>query len=163
MMYEGAVHVPLILNWPGVLPAGERRSHLVSLVDLCATFMDAAGMPDLPRSQGSTLLPLAHGDAGAAGRGWALCEYRDSGHPYEPPVHVTMLRRGRHKLIVHHGAPATARARTGELYDLEADPGELRNLWDDPTSRGVRTDLQEALLDTLVATEDRSQPREAYW
>jgi arylsulfatase A-like enzyme len=74
-----------------------------------------------------------------------------------------MLRRGRHKLIVHHRAPATARARTGELYDLEADPGELRNLWDDPASRGVRTDLQEALLDTLVATEDRSQPREAYW
>ncbi|MGH2354939.1 MAG: sulfatase-like hydrolase/transferase, partial [Chloroflexota bacterium] len=163
MLYEGAVRVPLILRWPGVLPAGERRSDLVSLIDLCPTFLEAAGLPDLPRSQGSSLLPLARGDADATGRGYALCEYRDSGHPYDPPVHATMLRRGDHKLIVHHGDPATARPRTGELYDLAADPNELHNLWDDASHRALRAELQELLLDALVATEDRSQPREAYW
>jgi arylsulfatase len=161
MMYEGATRVPLLLNWQGVLPQGERRAGFASLVDLCATALDAAGLPDLPTSQGSSLLPIARGEA--EGRDYALCEYRDSGHPYEPPVHVTMLRRGRHKLVVHHGHPATARARTGELFDLEADPQELVNLWDDPAHRGLRTELQEHLLDALVATEDRSQPREAYW
>jgi len=74
-----------------------------------------------------------------------------------------MLRRGDHKLIVHHGPPATARRRTGELYDLAADPQEQRNLWDDPASAALRNDLMAELLDVLVATEDRSQPREAYW
>ena len=161
MMYEGAVHVPLILNQPGLLPAGERRPELVSLIDLCATALDAAGLPDLPGSQGDSLLPLARGTG--EGRGYALCEYRDSGHPYDPPVHVTMLRRGTHKLIVHHGPPATARPRSGELYDLQADPFELTNLWDAPASRELRLDLEATLLDALVATEGRSQPREAYW
>jgi len=161
MMYEGAVRVPLILRWPRALPAGERRGGFVSLVDLCATAMEAAGLPDLPASQGESLLPIARGEQPA--RDYALCEYRDSGHPYEPPVHVTMLRWGRHKLVVHHGDPATARARTGELFDLEVDPQEVHNLWDDPASREIRTALQERLLDVLVATEDRSQPREAHW
>ena len=66
-------------------------------------------------------------------------------------------------MVVHHGDPATARARTGELYDLGRDPQELHNRWDDLELRPVRAELQERLLDILVATEDRSQVREAYW
>ena len=163
MMYEGAVRVPLIIRWPGHLPAGERRTELVQWLDLGPTILDAAGLPPLPHGQGQSLLPLARADAAAPRRGWALCEYRDSGHPYDPAVHVTMLRGGDHKLIVHHGSPATARARTGELYDLAADPQELHNLWDEPTSAAVRSELMAQLLDVMVATEDRSQPREAYW
>jgi arylsulfatase A-like enzyme len=163
MMYEAAVRVPLILRWPGRLPAGERRGDLVQWIDLNPTITEAAGLPSLPRNQGQSLLPLSRGDEEAAPRGWALCEYRNSGHPYEPPVHTTMLRRGRYKLVVYHGDPASARPRTGELYDLEADPQELHNLWDQPDHQGVRIELQEYLLDVLVATEDRSQPRQAYW
>jgi arylsulfatase A-like enzyme len=161
MMYEGAVRVPLIMRWPGTLAGGARREALVSLVDLCPAFLAAAGQEDLPTSQGASLLPVAQGESG--GRGYALCEYRDSGHPYDPPVHVTMLRRGRHKLVLHHGDPATARQRTGELYDLGADPQELTNLWDAPQAQALRAELQEYLLDALVATEDRTQPRQAPW
>ena len=163
MMYEGAVRVPLIARWPGVLPAGERREPIVQWLDLNPTLLAIAGLPPLPTSQGNDLLPLARGDADAPTRGWAICEYRDSGHPYDPAVHTTMLRQGNHKLIVHHGDPATARPRTGELYDLAADPQELHNRWDDPAMLPMRLELQEKLLDVLVATEDRSQLREAYW
>lgn len=163
MMFEGAVRVPLILRWPGRLPAGERRGELVQWLDLPGTFLEAAGLPPLPRGQGASLLPPARGDAGPTWRDWALCEYRDSGHPYDPPVHTTMLRRGRYKLVVHHGAPATGRARAGELYDLAADPRELTNLWSDPAHSQAKMELQEFMLDTLVATEDRTQPRDAPW
>ncbi len=163
MMYEGAVRVPLILRWPGHLPEGTRRPELVQWIDLCPTFLEAGGLPPLPRNQAQSLLPLARGDHDAPVRGWALCEYRNSGHPYDPPVHTTMLRRGRYKLIVFHGEPATGRSRTGELYDLETDPHELNNLWGDESHVQSRTELQEFLLDVLVATEDRTQPREAHW
>jgi len=163
MLYEPAVRVPLILRWPGRLPAGERRGEIVEWIDLCPTFLDLAGLPPLPGNQGLSLVPLAGGEPGAPTRGWALCEYRDSGHPYDPPVHVTMLRRDNHKLNVYHGPPATERFRDGELYDLAADPHETRNLWHDPDSATLRAELERFLLDVLVATEDRSQPRAALW
>ena len=163
LMYEGAVRVPLILRWPGRLPAGERRGDLVEWIDLGATFLGLAGLPPLPASQGRDLLPLARGDAGAEPRGWALCEYLNSGHPYDPPVLLTMLRRGPYKLVVQHGPPATDRPRTGELYDLDDDPNELRNLWDAPEQAVTRIELERLLLDVLVATGDRSQPRAAHW
>lgn len=163
MLYEMAVRVPLILRWPGHLPAGSRRDELVQWIDLNPTFTGAAGIDPLPGAQGMSLLPLACGDADAPARDWAICEYRNSGHPYDPPVMLTMLRHDQWKLIVEHGPPASSRQRTGELYDLATDPHELANLWDDPAHATTRVDLERFLMDVLVANQDRSQPREAYW
>ena len=163
MMYDCSVRVPLLMRLPGVLPAGQRRTELVQWIDLAPTLLEVAGLPPLARGQGASLLPLARGDSDAWTRDWALSQYRDSGHPYDPPVHTTMLRHDRWKLVVHHGDHASTRARTGELYDLVADPAELTNLWDDRAHAADRLALQEKLLDVLVATEDRTQPRDAFW
>ncbi len=163
MMYECAVRVPLIMRWPGHIQAGIRRTELVEWIDLTSTILDAAGAPDLPGAQGSSLLSLAADPAAPPVRDWALCEYRNSGHPYDVPVHTTMLRHDKYKLIVWHGAPATDRVRDGELYDLEVDPDELDNLWSDPQHRQLRAELSELLVDVLVSTEDRSKIRDGYW
>lgn len=166
MMYEPAVRVPLLMRWPGVIDGGRTVTELVEWIDLASTALEVAGADDArARVQGQSLLPLARGDAEAPSRGWALSEYRNSGHPYDDPYpsHLTMLRTDHWKLVVHHGAPASARPRDGELYDLAADPDELDNLWSDADHHDVRTDLQEQLLDVLVSVEDRTQPREAFW
>ncbi|HEY6738356.1 MAG TPA: sulfatase-like hydrolase/transferase [Actinopolymorphaceae bacterium] len=163
MMYECAIRVPLIMRWRGRFPAGTRLTELVQWIDLAPTILEAAGLPPLARGQGDSLLGLASGDPTSWTRDWALSEYRNSGHPYDPPVHTTMLRYGDHKLVVHHGSPASARERTGELYDLAADPQELTNLWNSPDHVDLRLALQEKLLDVLVETEDRSERREAFW
>jgi arylsulfatase len=159
--YDCAVRVPLVVRWPGRF-APARRTELVQWVDLAPTFLDLAGVAPSPRHQGASLRGLLTG-GDTAWRDWALCQYRDSGHSYDPPVHATMLRHGRWKLVVHHGAPASTRARTGELYDLESDPDELVNRWGDPGHRDVRVELQELLIDVLVGVEDRSRPRLAHW
>jgi arylsulfatase A-like enzyme len=163
MLYEAAVRVPLIMRWPGRLPAGERRSDIVQWLDLNATILDAAGVAQPRTSQGVSLLPLARGDGNASRRGWAICEYLDSGHPYNPPGYLTMLRHDRYKLVVQHGPPASDRPREGELYDLEADPDEQVNLWDAPGSQSLRIGLERTLLDVMVSTRNLSQPREAFW
>lgn len=165
ILSEGAVRVPLIMRWPGHLPAGERRHEPVQLMDLCPTFLEAASLAPLPRNQAASILPVARGNSESSPRDWVLCEYRNSvyARDYNPPQHVTMLRKGAFKLVVYHGMPASGQPRTGELYDLAADPQELNNLWGDPAHRTLRTELQEFLLDVLVATEDRSQPIEADW
>ena len=161
MMYDCAIKVPLLIRWPEQIPAGTRIEELVEWIDLTATLTDLAGAT-LPRCQGLSLLGLATG-ATTEHRGWALCEYRDSGHPYDPPVHTTMVRSSDTKIIVHHGPPASGRDRAGELYDLSSDPDELINLWDDPDHVGLRHQMTELLLDVMVATEDRSQERKAFW
>ncbi|MBM7791362.1 sulfatase-like hydrolase/transferase [Tenggerimyces flavus] len=162
MMYEFAVRVPLLVRWPAVVPAGQRKRELVQWIDLAPTMLEAAGLPPSPAHQGASLLAMLTGTSEWE-RDWSLCEYRDSGHPYDPPVHTTMLRHDHWKLVVHHGVPATQRDRTGELYDLAVDPDELTNLWSDPAHAAVRIALYERLLDVLVGTEDRSAPREAFW
>jgi arylsulfatase len=161
-MYDCAVKVPLIVRWPGCSTPGSRRTELVQWVDLAPTFLDAAGLTRPDAMQGESLLPLLD-DTATSWRDWAVCHYRNSGNPYPEPVHVTMLRRGRYKVVVHHGAPASARERAGELYDLDADPQELTNLWGHPRYQNVKLRLQESLLDVMVATEDRSAPRLSAW
>jgi len=74
-----------------------------------------------------------------------------------------MLRTGRWKLVVHHGLPASAGARSGQLFDLRADRQESQNLWSDPKHREQRSRLTEIPLDVLVAAEDRRAPRLADW
>ena len=159
MMFDSSVRVPLIVRWPGQLPQGETRDDLVQWIDLAPTLLEAAGVEALPRAQGSSLLGLARSGRWDDARGWALSEYRNSCIPYDVPVHTTMLRTDAWKVVVHHGAPSTARERTGELYDLVNDPQEGTNLWDDQASLGLRLSMQEQLLDVLVATEDRSRER----
>lgn len=163
LLYDCAVRVPLIMRWPSHLPAGERRKELVQWIDLTSTFTDLAGLDPMPTAQGMSLIPLGKGDQNPEFRGWALCEYFNSGHPYDPPVYMTMLRVEDYKLIVQHGPPATARERTGELYNMVNDPSELQNLWDDPASADIRTELERTLLDVLAGTMNLSQTRDAYW
>lgn len=167
MMYDSAVRVPLLVRWPGHIEAGSRISSPTQTVDLTSTVLSATRTSEaMPWAQGQDLLPLTtsqpHAEP-AAGRDWALVEYRDSNFPQRPPVFTTMLRHDRYKIIVWHGTPATDRATEGELYDLESDPNELQNLWDDPKTASLRTQMLVKLVDVLTASEDRSNPRAAVW
>lgn len=161
MMYEAAVRIPMIVRWPGQVPAGEHIDGLVGIHDVATTVREATGLPPLARDQGISLIAVASG--ARQPRPFALCEYRDSGYSYDPPVHTTMYRTDRYKLVVWHGEPATGAKRSGELYDLIEDPDELENLWGAPDRLGLRAELYAELVDSLVSLEDRSAPREAPW
>jgi len=162
MLYEPVVRVPLILHQPGTVPAGRRVGAVVQMIDLTQTILAAAGVSDAFATQGADLMTLAH-DPAAQWRDWALCEYRDSGHGAQPPVHTTMLRHGTMKLVVWHGPPAAQRARDGELYDLAADPGEHINLYHDPAHAAAREAMKDMLIDVTAATEWPRPPRTAEW
>ena len=60
-LYEGNVHVPLIMDWPGKLPRGRRVPGWVQNVDLAPTILDLAGIPDRDRMEGLSLLPTLFG------------------------------------------------------------------------------------------------------
>ena len=63
-----------------------------------------------------------------------------------------MYRDQRYKLCVYHGLEA------GELFDLETDPGEFDNLWDEDSAQGLRFDLMKKSFDALAFATDIGTP-----
>jgi choline-sulfatase len=112
-IYESVLRIPLIIRAPGVTP--RRVSPVVRLIDVMPTVLDALGQP-APAIDGISLLELMRG-----GRGPALEAYSESEYPrrlgWSP---LRALRDGRFKLI---DAPRP------ELFDLEHDPFEMRNVY----------------------------------
>jgi arylsulfatase A-like enzyme len=107
--------------------------------------------------QGHSLLPLLHGDPTTTEHNDIYCEFYNANFSYSPAAHTTMLRTPRYKLTAGHGQP------TGELYDLETDPGEHHNLWSDPALLQTRAHLLQKLCDRLAFVADPLPPRTAPW
>ena len=137
VFYEASVRIPLVLRWPAALPAGRRVDALVEQLDLFATVVEAAGAPPSRRAFARSLLPLAAGRPDAAPRDAVFSELKRE----------IMIRTHRHKYVVD------ARACGYQLYDLQDDPHEQRNLVGHPDAAGVERDLRERILAWLVSTQ----------
>jgi arylsulfatase A-like enzyme len=164
--YEGAVHVPLIISWPGRLRGGRQNDALVELTDLAPTLYEATGMHIPDFVQGKSLLPLLTGTSAPEDhRSFVRSEYHNSLHPgcvrpkYDDALHwpyhchANMIYDGRYKLVVYHGHSV------GELYDLHQDPREFDNLWDAPERAGVKAELKRRIFDAVMLATDDGQPR----
>ena len=128
--YEGLVRVPLVISWPGRFKQGLRSDALVELTDLVPTLLEAGGLPVPERMHGRSLCPILEGRADPH-------DHRDFVRSVYfrvlegPESYASMIRTRRHKLVSYHGHGL------GELFDLENDPGEFVNLWDDPSHAGA--------------------------
>ena len=141
-LYEDSVKVPLLMRWPGRLPAGARRAHVTSLLDVAVTMVDALGGPPLPHASGRSLLNVAR-DAAADWIDEAFAEHVTDRVPAWTGGRETqqrMIRSGRWKLVAHHGdAP--------QLFDLDTDPHERRDLAGDPAHAERVAHLLARVLD----------------
>ena len=137
--YEGLVRVPLIFAWPGHFAKGVRSDALVELLDMSATLLDLCGLEQPDYLQGQSLLPILRGEVPADHvRDFVRCEYFDALDAHftgGTGTFATMYRDRRYKLCIYHGH------QLGELYDLERDPWEFENLWDDPAHQDLKQDL----------------------
>ncbi len=144
--YEPAVHVPLIVSWPAKIKPGRSKA-LVELQDLAPALLEAAGLEPHPGMQAKSLLPLLLGEADPdRHQDDIYCEYYN-GMPCKAEEHgafATMLRDERYKLVVNHGW------HVGELYDLEEDPTESKNLWADPSRQERKLAMMKRLCDRMA-------------
>ncbi len=154
--YEGAVHVPLIISCPSRFYTGKQVSGLVELTDLAPTIAEICGI-DFPDTHGHSLLPhLCDCGREAYRREYARCEYYASNMNSDlgpVPSYATMFRTERYKLITYHGIDA------GELYDMENDPEETNNLWDDPNYEKLRFELVKRSFDVAMVVQRPGQKR----
>jgi arylsulfatase A-like enzyme len=118
------------VKWPGVTEAGSFNEDLVQNLDYAETFLEMAGAEIPDDMQGRSLVPLLAGDTPDD---WRESIYY---HYYEyPSVHMVPrhygVRNDRYKLMHFY------QFDEWEFYDLETDPNELHNLYDDPASAEV--------------------------
>jgi len=146
--YEDMIRVPMIARWPGRIPAGRVSNALQSLVDYPSTFLRAADLPVPGRMQGVDQLDVWCGRRNAA-RDHILVENRHN----PTTVHLRTYVNERYKITVYRDKPY------GELFDLEEDPGELRNRWDDPACAKTKALLLQAFVQAEIQREPTRMPR----
>ncbi len=146
--YEDLLRVPFIAAWPGRIAAGAVSRSLQSLVDLAPTFLEAAGLAVPHDMQGVSLLEEWTGQRTTT-RDFVLCENRHN--PVMP--HAVTHVDARYKITVYRAGAA------GELFDLEADPNEVDNLWANPDFAALKSELLLRFAQSVLASERMKMPR----
>ena len=136
MHYEGLLRVPMIVRGTGI-DAGRVIDEPVSTLDLGPTFFDYAGADPLQTQHGQSLRPLLESEGAA--RRFAMNEWELLPTRTGVALSLRTVRTKTHKFTVDLQSGA------GELYDLENDPGEMRNLFDADEARDVQATLMTYL------------------
>lgn len=114
-LFNPSLQVPLIVSFPGILPAGERVAQMVSTLDLLPTLLDLTQL-SVPRGiQGKSVLPLVRR---------TKTELHERVY-FQNDQHQLAMSDGRYKLISY--PPAEDQPGHYELYDLLRDPGEVED------------------------------------
>ncbi len=138
-MYEESLRMPLMVRYPKVIEPGSVNEDIVLNLDFAPTFLDLAGVTKPEDMQGRSIRPLLRSKAP---KDWPTSMYY---HYYEyPAVHSVKrhygVRTKRYKLIhFYHDIDEW------ELYDLEKDPREMKNVYNDPAYAGTVKQLKAEL------------------
>ena len=150
-MFEQSYRTPLLIQWPGIVKPGRVNSDMVSNIDLAETFLDIAGVKVPPDMQGRSMVPILKGKTPA---NWRKEHYY---HYYEyPGSHMVKRHYGmstdRYKLIHYYYD-----IDEWELYDIKADPQEMKNVYNDPSYTSVRKKLHKHLKKLMIRFGDSDE------
>jgi len=141
--YEAGIRSPFALRFPPKIKPGSRVEQLVICQDIAPTFIELAGGKPGPHIQGRSLLPLLRGKP----RDWRrsiLIEYwAEQAMPWLVGMTYKAVRTDRYKYI--HWVNRGRAGELDELYDLEKDPWEVKNLNASRAHAGVRSKLRQDL------------------
>ncbi|MDG1872547.1 MAG: sulfatase [Mariniblastus sp.] len=168
-IYEECLQMPFLVRLPGAVPAGVvNDSQLCSNLDFAQTFLDFAGVenaPEIARMQGQSLREILSGKIPAQWRDAVYYRYWMHMAHHHIPGHYG-IRDGRFKLAFFYGLPLDAQLGKGEfgaspagweLYDLEKDPQEINNVYDQPRYADEVSRLKKRLLELKAQYGDRDE------
>jgi arylsulfatase A-like enzyme len=141
--YEECYRVPLIVRWPQRIKPGSRSSVLVQTHDLGHTYVEAAGAKPLVYADGRSLLPIFDQPTRTDGPSEILGAYYGGEFLYTQRLVIT----DRFKYVFNG-------FDIDELYDLERDPEEMRNVAYDSEYRLYADDMRARLYELMARFED---------
>ena len=118
-LYEGGVHVPMIVKWPNTIKAGSTTDHISAFWDIMPTFADVTGAKVADDLDGISFLPTLEGKETQKKHEYLYWEFHEKGGR-------VAIRKGKWKAVKYHVLKHAN--RTIELYDLEKDPSENNNV-----------------------------------
>jgi len=145
--YEQVIRVPLLIRWSGYIKPGLIEENVVSLVDIVPTVLAACCNNKIPNGlDGINLMPVLKGEIVNKQR-HVIVECVDD----PSKLRLKTIVSNRYKLTYYHGETF------GELYDLENDPSEKKNLWNEHSVKDIKIELLNKLLDNYEKLEKRSK------
>lgn len=163
MYYEEAARMPFVIRYPGEVPAGKRVDDLILNVDFAATLADYAGADAPEGSQGRSFRGNLRGDTPDDWR--TSIYYRYWTQHKERPAHIG-VRTDRYKLIFLYGNRLDMTGSTDyvsrpswEFYDLQEDPYEDHNAYNDPQYQDIIKKMKKEMMRLRTETGDTDASR----
>ncbi len=142
-MYEESFRTPLLVKWPGVTKPGSVSSDLVMNLDFAETLLEMTGNKVPSGMQGKSFVPVLKGKQA---KGFRDAVYY---HFYENQEHNVAkhigVRTDRYKLIYFY------EKEEWEMYDLQRDPHEMKNIYGD----AAYSQQQQTLIGKLKALKEQ--------
>jgi arylsulfatase A-like enzyme len=163
--WEGGVRVPTIAWWPRQIPAGRIIKTPSISYDWLPTFTDVAGLPAPVRTDGVSLLPSLTGN-GEQLTGLVYIEYFQNGKtPDFSEFAVQRRKRTRNQMqMIRKGDTVGIRydikspADDFEIYDVVKDPGQTRNLAQEPALATLQQQMKERVLQVRRPDSSAARP-----
>ncbi|MBA4192410.1 MAG: hypothetical protein C0467_30960 [Planctomycetaceae bacterium] len=152
-LYDCGARVPLIVSWPARWKGGQRRAGACGTVDLVQTIAAVGGARVPTDWKGASMVPWLN-DQSHAWRDLAVSEYY-AGYIASG---IAMIRMGNWKYVYHTRADEKHGPEV-ELYDLKADPAELRNLAKEPGQAERLTEMHKALVAEVGEDPEKTEAR----
>lgn len=139
-MYEQSLRTPLVMRYPNGLAANSKIDALVQNIDYAPTLLDLAGVEVPSEMQGKSMKPLLS-DKAAEWREAIYYQYFEYPGAHSVKRHYG-IRTDRYKLMHFYND-----IDTWELFDLQTDPEEMNNIYDDPAQADLIKELRAKLSD----------------
>ncbi|WP_167133325.1 sulfatase family protein [Paramicrobacterium chengjingii] len=165
-MYDESLRMPMLISCPSRIPhRDEPLEQIVTNVDFAQTILEATGTAVLERMQGTSIWPQLTTDPQRPTRDAMYYRYFENDDINHHAFAHYGIRTERHKLIYFYndglGLPGSS-DRTyppeWELYDLQNDPEELRNVYGDAAYADLREDLTVRLWMLQAELQDEAHP-----
>jgi N-acetylglucosamine-6-sulfatase len=145
--YEEALRVPMLVRYPKKVAAGTIIDSMVLNVDMAPTLLDLAGVKSMVPMQGHSFVPLL-GDPKAPWRDKFLAEYYlEKVVPSVPAWEAVRTNRWKY---IHYYQESDS---MDELYDLQSDPKDIKNLANEASAQSTLTEMRKDLSDLLKETK----------
>ncbi len=158
LMYEESIRIPLLVRYPKAVKAGSTRPEMVLNIDVAPTLLELAGANTPATVQGTSFAPLLKGEKVPWRKSFLYAYYKEGWLPGIP----TMLGvRGERWKYTHF---PELNDDIDELYDLQSDPIEMKNLIADPLHKAqavhMKGELDKLLRETAYGEEPAREPVE---